>query len=207
MNRILRLRSTVANVGAAAYAAGDEISNSATAGSVVRPTFSLDDYRKLLDRAPFGQRKVSGRILAAQIDLTPASGNAVTTLSDFELLVFRTGDVPAAVGDNATHPIAAATRGLAVARFRFDDTGWTGPLGTVAAGTSQIQRVMATLVQPLAANVAEYPHVYGFPFSFGESDTITFTTILRTLAAWDPFGAGPAVVHTFGITLDIEVAE
>ena len=205
MGQILRLRSTTVNVGAAAYAAGDEISNNATAGSVVRPTFDLSDYRYQMDGRPAGQRKLSGRILAAQLDVTAASGNVTTTLSDFELLVFRTGDVPSAVGDNVTHPIAAATRGLAPARFRFDDTGWTGPLGTVAAGTSQIQRVMATLVQPLASNVAEYPHAYGFPFQFGESDTATFTSVLRTLAAWDPFGAGPAVVHTFGITLDIEV--
>jgi hypothetical protein len=59
--------------------------------------------------------------------------------SDIELLIFRTPDAPAAVGDNVTNPIAAATRAKAVARFRFDDTGWTGPLGTVAAGTSQVQ--------------------------------------------------------------------
>ena len=203
MARLLRLRSTTTSVGAVAYTAGDEISNSATAGSVVRATFDLDDYRKQLDRMPFGQRKLFGRIFAAEIDLTPASSNAVTTAADFELLVFRTGDVPAAVGDNVTHPIAAATRALAVARFRFDDTGWTGPLGTVAAGTSQVQAVMATLVQPLASNVPEYPHVPGFPFNFGESDTISFTAILRALAAWTPVN----VVNTFGITLDIEVME
>lgn len=205
MSEIFRLRSTIANVGAAAYAAGDEISNSVTAGLVVRPTFDLTVYRSRMDAKPFGQRKLSGRIFAAEIDLTPASGNAVTALSDFELLVFRTGDVPAAVGDNVTHPIAAATLAKAVGRYRFDDTGWTGPLGTVAAGTSQIQAVMPTLVQPLATNVPQAPWPSGFPFQFEASDTITFTTILRTLSAWDPFGAGPAVVHTFGITLDIEV--
>ena len=205
MGMLLRLRSTVANVGAAAYAAGDEISNSVTAGSVVRPTFDLTPYRRLMDEKPFGQRKLSGRLFAAEIDLTAASGNVITTLSDFELLVFRTGDVPAAVGDNVTHPIAAATMAKAVGRYRFDDTGWTGPLGTVAAGTSHVQAVMSTLVQPLATNVPHAPWPSGFPFHFEESDTITFTTILRTLAAWDPFGAGPAVVHTFGITLDIEL--
>jgi hypothetical protein len=101
-----------------------------------------------------------------------------------------------------THPIAAATRALAVARFRFDDTGWTGPLGTVAAGTSQVQAVMATMVQPLATNVLEYPHAYGFPFSFVGQPLAshTFTAVLRALAAWNP----TAVINTFGITLDIE---
>lgn len=200
--KIFRLRSTISRPAAAvAYAAGDEISNDATAGSVVRATFDLSEYRNLLDGMPFGQRKLDGRILAAEIDLTAASGDVVTTASDFELLIFKTGDAPAAVGDNVTHPIAAATRALAPARFRFDDTGWTGPLGTVAAGTSQVQAVMATLVQPLATNVPEYPHAYGFPFSFEASDTITFTAVLRALAAWTP----GAVINTFGITLDFDL--
>ena len=207
MGTIFRLRSTTVNVGAAAYAAGDEISNSVTAGSVVRPTFDLSEYRNRLDGAMFGRRLVRGRLFAAELDVTAASGNVVTTASDFELLIFRTGDVPAAVGDNVTHPIAAATLAKAVGRYRFDDTGWTGPLGTVAAGTSQIQAVTPTLVQPLAANVLHYPWPAGFPFNFGEGDTVSFTSVLRTLAAWDPFGVGPAVVYTFGITLDIEVMD
>lgn len=202
MSRLLRLRSTFDRPAAAvAYAAGDEVSNNATAGSVVRATFDLSDYRRQLDEKPFGQRKLFGRLYAAEIDLTAASGDVVTTALDLELLIFRTGDAPAAVGDNVTHPIAAGTRALAPARFRFDDTGWTGPLGTVAAGTSQVQAVTATLVQPLASNVPEYPWPVGFPFDFGESDTITFTAVLRALAAWTP----GAVVNTFGITLDIEV--
>ena len=202
MSTILRLRSTVARpADATAYAAGDEVSNHATAGSVVRPTFDLSEYRNRLDGAPFGRRKVCGRLFAAEIDLTAASGNVVTTAADMELLVFRTGDVPAAVGDNVTHPIAAATLALAVGRYRFDDTGWNGPLGTVAAGTSQIQAVTPTLVQPLATNVLHYPWPAGFPFNFGESDTVTFTAVLRALAAWTP----GAVVNTLGISLDIEV--
>lgn len=202
MGIIYRPRSTVARpADLTAYAAGDEISNHATAGSVVRPTFDLTDFRNAIDEKPFGQRKTQGRILSAAVDLTAASGDVVTTAADIELLVFRTGDVPDAVGDNVTHPIAAATRALAVARFRLDDTGWTGPLGTVAAGTSQIQAVLPTLVQPLAANVLEYPHHAGFGFTFGASDTISFTAVLRALAAWTP----GAVINTFGITLDIEV--
>jgi len=189
VGKVFRMRSTIARpADNTAYQAGDEISNHATAGSVVRATFNLDGFTR-------------GRILAAKIDLTAASGNVVTTASDFELLIFRTPDAPAAVGDNVTHPIAAATRALAVARFRFDDTGWTGPLGTVAAGTSQVQAVTPTLVQPLASNVPEYP-VPAFVFSF-EGQTLAqrqFTAVLRALAAWTPTG----IINTFGITLDIE---
>ena len=186
--KIIRLRSTFARpADNTAYQAGDEISNNATAGSVVRPTFDLAGFR-------------SGRIVAAAINLTAASGDVVTTASDFELMIFRAADVPAAVGDNVTNPITAAQRALAVAAFRFDDTGWTGPLGTVAAGTSQHQAVMAHKVQPLASNVAQSPWPAGFFFNFDGQTTATFTAVLRALAAWTPTG----IANTFGITLDIE---
>lgn len=186
--RIIRMRSTVARpADATAYAAGDEVSNHATAASVVRPTFNLAGFSR-------------GKIMAAEIDLTAASGNVVTTASDFELMLFRTADVPAAVGDNVTHPLTAEQRAKAVAIFRFDDTGWTGPLGTVAAGTSQHQAVMAHLVQPLAANVPQAPFYPGFYFDFEGQTAKTFTAVLRALAAWTP----GAVINTIGITLDIE---
>lgn len=191
LGKFFRMRSTFARPGDnTAYTAGDEISSSATAGSVVLATFDLTGFTR-------------GKILAAQIDVLAASSNVVTTASDIELLVWKTPDAPAAVGDNVTNPIAAATRALAVGGFRFDDTGWTGPLGTVAAGTSQIQQVAATVVQPLATNVPQYPHVPGFPFDFtGQLLTQrSFTISLRALAAWTPLG----VVNTFGVTLDIEV--
>ena len=184
----MRLRSTVSRpADVTAYAAGDEVSNSATASAVVRPTFDLSGFTQ-------------GKLKSAEIDLTPASGNAVTILSDFELLIFKTADAPAAVGDNVTHPIAASVRAKAVAAYRFDDTGWTGPLGTVAAGTSQVQAVMPTLVQPLATPVLQAPMYDGFPFDLTGSPTKTLTAVIRTLAAWNP----TAVVNTFGITLDIE---
>ena len=186
---ILRIRKTQTSVGAVAYTAGDEVSNSATVGSVVRATYDLSGFTR-------------GKVLACGVDLTPASADAVTTAADFELLLFRTPDAPAAVGDNAAHPIAAAVAALAVARFRLDDTGWTGPLGTVAAGASQIQRVMPTRVQPLAANVLEYPVPF-FPFSF-EGLTLAqreLTLVIRALAAWTPVN----VVNTFGVTLDLEM--
>lgn len=192
MPSVFRLRSTFSRpADNTAYAAGDEVSNHATAGSVVRATFDMRGLEM-------------GKIVAAELDITPASGNVVTTAADFELLIFRTGEEPAAVGDNVTHPIAAATRNLAIARFRFDDTGYTGPLGTVAAGTSQVQAVTPTLVQPLAANVPEYP-VPGFVYAFNGrplSETgRQFTAVMRALAAWTPTG----VINTFGITLDIEL--
>jgi hypothetical protein len=191
MSTLLRPRSTTANVGAVAYTAGDEISNSATAGSVVRATFSLDGFSQ-------------GLIYAAQLDLTAASGNVVTTASDLELLIFHTVDAPAAVGDNVTHPISAAVRALAIAAFRFDDEGWTGPLGTVAAGTSQLQAVGAHLVQPLATNVLQSPWGAGLPFTFQgkllSAAGRQFTAVLRALAAWTPAN----VVNTIGISLDIE---
>lgn len=188
MSKIIRLRTSFARpADNTAYAAGDEVSNHATAGSVVRATLNLAGFR-------------SGRIFAAGIDLTAASGNVVTTAADFELLVYKTGDVPAAVGDNVTHPLTAVQRATAIGAFRFDDTGWTGPLGTVAAGTSQEQKVMAHLVQPLASNVLQYPWPMGHAFEFLDSDTRTFTLVLRALAAWTPTN----VVNTFGITFDIE---
>jgi hypothetical protein len=187
---ILNLRGTIARpADNTAYAAGDEVSNHATAGSVVRPTFNFRGLKR-------------GRILSAAIDLTPASGNVVTTASDFELLIFRTHEAPAAVGDNVTHPITAATRALSIAAFRFDDTGWTGPLGTVAAGTSQFQRTLPILVQPLATPVLQSPVPTGVFFTFDDigSNAAEFTAVLRTLAAWTPTG----IANTIGITLKAE---
>ena len=189
--KLITLRSTFTAVGAAAgYTAGDEVSSSATAGSVVLPTFNLSGFTR-------------GFILGAALDLTPASGNVVTTGADFELLVFKTDIAPAAVGDSAALSIAAATRALVVGSFRFDDTGWTGPLGTVAAGASQYQKVPATVVMPLATPTLQSVYV-GYPFEFKQGETETLTANIRALATWDPGGAG-TIVQTFGITLDILV--
>lgn len=191
MADLIRLRSTIARpADNTIYTAGDEISDNASAASVARATFNLIGLER-------------GYIRAAAIDLTAASGNVVTTALDLELLIFRTHEVPAAVGDNVANPIAAATRALAVARFRFDDTGWTGPLGTVAAGTSQYQQVMPTMTQPLATPVLESPvPAFGFNFYGAPLSSVgrQFTAVLRALAGWTPTG----IVNTFGITLDIE---
>lgn len=191
MGRLIRLRSTIARpADATAYAAGDEISNSATAGSVVRPTFNFAGFTR-------------GRITSCEVDLTAASGNVVTTVANFEVMLFRTSEVPAAVGDNVTHPITAVQRATSIGDFTLDDTGWTGPLGTVAAGTSQYQGVTAHFVQPTATPVLQYPHPQGYYFDFTGQATPTMTAIVRALAAWTPLG----VVNTFGITLNIEIEE
>jgi hypothetical protein len=118
-----------------------------------------------------------------------------------ELLIFKTANVPAAVGDNVTHPIAAATKALAVGAFVFDDTGWTGPLGTVAAGTSQISKVPANVVIPTTTPAFYAQHHPGFFFEFKQGEARTLTAVMRVLAAWTPTG----VINTFGIKLDIEV--
>jgi len=188
MAKIIRIRSTIVRpADNTAYAAGDEISNHATAGSVVRATFNL---------AGFNQ----GKIYTAEIDLTPASGNAITTAGDFELMIFRTAEAPAAVGDNVTNPITAAQRANALAIFRFDDTGWVGPLGTVAAGTSQHQVVGAHVVQPTATPSLQTVWPAGDFFDISDQAVKTLTAVLRPLAAWTPTG----IVNTFGITLSIE---
>ena len=190
MGKLVKFRSTFARpADATAYAAGDEVSNHATAGSVVRASFDLSGFQR-------------GRILSCGLDVLAASGNVVTTASDFEILLFKASEVPSAVGDNVTNPIAAATRALAVARFNFDDTGWTGPLGTVAAGSSQFQHVQAHLVQPIASPVLQYPNGNGSVFDFGGQTLAarTLTVVMRALAAWTPTG----IINTFGITIEAE---
>lgn len=186
---LARLRSTIIRpADATAYTAGDEVSNSATAGSVVRCTFNLAGFTQ-------------GRILGAEIDIAAASGNVVTTALDLELLLFRTSEAPAAVGDNVTNPIAAASRAASVGIFRFDDTAWTGPLGTVAAGTSQHQAVFAHLVKPTATPSLQEAAPMGFVFSMDGQGSSTLTAVLRAIAAWTP----TAIVNTIGITLDLDL--
>lgn len=188
MARILRLTSTIARpADNTAYTAGDEISNSATAGSVVRPTFDLSGFTR-------------GRILRAGVDVTPASSNLVITAFDFSLQIYKTVDVPAAVGDNVTHPISAAVRRKVIGDFLFDADAWKNPLGAFTASTSGYQRVPNTLSLPLAT--PQLVHSDGANFDF-TGDTLAsreLTAVLQVLAAWTPTG----IVNTFGIVLDIE---
>jgi hypothetical protein len=172
---------------ATAYSAGDEISNNASAGSVVRPTIDLSFVRK-------------ARIVRAGIAVTPASGNLVITAFDFALLVFKTSDIPAAVGDNVAFNVTALKRARA-AKFAFVNTAWTAPNGGVAAGTDGFQEVLSFISGASGA-------IPGNTFDFTQGDPVTaagrqLTIALQAQAAWTP----TAVVNAFDIVLDIEIEE
>lgn len=197
MGKVLRFMDTfVRPADATQYAAGDEISNHATAGSVVRAKFNLSGYSR-------------GRILAASVDITPASGNLVITALNFDLLIFKTAEAPAAVGDNVTHPISGATRRKEVGRFLFDDGGWQNPLGAFAASTSGYQSLPAQMQVGIATPTIASPYEHGAWFDFTGANADTgpggtsreLTVVLQALAAWNPGN----VANTFGIALDIEV--
>lgn len=191
MGRIITLDSTfvMAEPAAGAYAAGDEISNDTTAGDVVRPTFNLAGFTR-------------GRVLQASMDITPASGNLVITALNLDLLIFKTVDVPAAVGDQVTFPITGAQRRKCVARFLFDDGGWQNPLGAYTAGTSGYQVVSVGNPVPLGTPTLydTYSHAGHFDFTGDLESARTLTAALQVLAAWTP----GAVVNTFGIRLVVE---
>lgn len=169
---------------ATAYAAGDEISNSASAGSVVRPTVDLTSVRK-------------ASIIRAGIAVTPASGNLVITALDFHLLALVTADMPAAVGDNVAFNVTGVQRGKA-AKFSFVNTAWTAPNGGVAAGTSGFQEVLPAIAGGGAWNGNLFDFTQG-----GVLGTRSLTIALQAQAAWTP----GAVVNAFDIYLDIEVEE
>ncbi len=196
MGRIINIDGTFANpASAGAYAAGDEISNSVTQGSVVRTTFDLNGFNR-------------GKILQAAMDVTPASGNFVIVAANFELLIFKTVDVPTAVGDNVTHPITGPQRRKACGMFLFDDGGWYNQLGAFTAGTSGYQVIQAGGQVPLATPTlfSTYEHASCFDFT-GDKMQLTvggterqLTMVLRALAAWTP----TAVINTFNIRLTID---
>ena len=184
-----RLRATIARpADTTAYAAGDEISNSATAADVVRAEFDLSGFTR-------------GKIYSAAIDLTAASGNVVTTGTDFEILLFRYADAPEAVGDNVTNPIAANIRSLAVASFRINYDDWLGELGTVGESGSQSQNIAAEIFRPVSTPASLQPqYAGGFFFDFTGYKKHSLLMVLRASVAWDPTG----VINTFGVTLDLE---
>lgn len=171
-----------------AYAAGDEVSNSATAGSVVRATFLLPGVRQ-------------GRILGCDMDLTPASGNVVITAANFMASVYKSADAPAAVGDNVTNPIAASNMRKSIGNFLFDDGGWMNPLGAFTASTSALQTSPAHTPVPIATPIIAEPYPPGFVFSFQQGETAALVIVLRALAAWTPTG----VLNDIAFTLDLEL--
>lgn len=159
-----------------AYAVGDEISNSATAGSVVRATFNLSGIPR-------------GLIKHLTIGVTPAAGNLVITALVLEASLFKTADAPAAVGDNVTNPLAATVTRKRVGRLVTSATAWLNQLGAVTAGTSGIQHVEAQL-GGVAGDV--------FEFKGGEIEELTL--VLRAAGTWTPTG----VANAFTFDLEIE---
>jgi hypothetical protein len=178
MGKIIRVTSSTSRPASATqYTAGDEISNSATAGSVVRMVFPLAGFRR-------------GHVQRAGMAITPASGSVVITALDLVLHLFKTSTVPAAVGDNVTHPITGAQRLVAQGKFTFANGAWTNPLGALTAGTSAFQEVAPTLVT-----------VQGNAFEFKQGETESLTAVLQVTAAWNP----GAVVNAIAVELDINV--
>lgn len=164
---------------ATAYAAGDEISNNSTAGSVARVKFDLTGFQFARPRQ-------------LRIAAVPASGNFVVTNAAFEALLFKTDDVPAAVGDNVTHPIAADTAIKHVGRFLPVAGGWRDQLGAAASGTSALQSVSHALGGLVTDAV-----------QFKNRETESLTLVLRALAAWNPGN----VANTFTFRLEVEVGD
>lgn len=105
-----------------AYAAGDHIGNTTTGASVVPILFPLGG--------------VSGRLSGMRCTVTPASGSLVIAAFDFDLIVFRPAtSIPFAAGsypaDNAALAVSGAAYAQVLGIFRFVNTGWRSPAGSV----------------------------------------------------------------------------
>ena len=186
--KILRLTSSFVRLAdTTLFTAGDEIRNSATAGSVVRPTFDLSGFTQ-------------GRVLGAGIGIV-SDGTIVITNLNFDMLLWKTADVPAAVGNNVTWPLTGLQRTKAVGRFLFDDGGWQNTLGAYSAGTSAFQYCPAGYPVPLATPTLYHPREPGFVFSFKQGEAQTLTAGFQVLAALDP----ATEADTYNIVLDVEV--
>lgn len=167
--------------------AGDEISNHATAGSVVRPVFDFSGFSR-------------GRLLGAGVGIV-SDGTIVITALNFDMLVWKTAEIPAAVGHNVTWPLTGLQRAQAVGRFLFDDGGWQNTLGAYTAGTSAFQYCPAGYPVPLATPTLYAPHGTGFPFEFKGGEAKTLTAGFQVLAALDP----GTEADTYNLVLDAEV--
>lgn len=188
MDKLTRFFATTTRpADATAYTAGDEVSNSATPGSVVRLSFDLSGFTR-------------GRIVAAAMDVTPASSNVVITAFNLNAIVFKSADVPAAVGDNVKFPITGAQRRKAIGAFLFDDGAWTNPLGAFTASTSAYQETPASMSLPTGTPAIAVQHVPGYFFEFTQGESKTLYVVLQALAAWTPL----AVVNTIGFAINVE---
>jgi hypothetical protein len=169
------------------FTAGDEISNHATAGSVVRPVFDFSGFTR-------------GVIYGAGIGIV-SDGTIVITALNFDMLLWKTADVPAAVGNNVAFPLTGLQRTTAIGRFLFDDGGWQNTLGAYSAGTSAFQYCPAGYPVPIATPTLYHPHVPGFQFDFRSGEAKTLTAAFQVLAALDP----GTEADTYNIVLDCDV--
>lgn len=188
MGRIIRVTSSFVRLAdTTQFTAGDEISNSATAGSVARPIFDFSGFSR-------------GRILGGGIGIV-SDGTIVIVALNFDMLLWKTADIPAAVGNNVTWPLTGLQRTKAIGRLLFDDGGWQNTLGAYTAGTSAYQYVPAGYPIPLGTPTLYNNHTPGFFFDFSRGETQSLTAGFQALAALDP----ATEADTYNIVLDAEV--
>jgi hypothetical protein len=167
------------------YAAGDAISNSATASAVLPLTFYVP-YR-------------AGTLYGCTAVVTPASASLVITALDFTLLLFRPAPgIPFAAGafgaDNVAMDITAAAAREFVCSFAFTNAAWRNPAGALTAGATGYQSAVPNNSRPRV------------PFNLaGDASTTNQTQaligVLQANAAWNPTG----IVNRFDFSLDMEL--
>jgi hypothetical protein len=191
MGQVRRLTSSFTRLAdTTLFAVGDEISNSAAAGSVVRPTFDFSGMQR-------------ARLLGMGIGILGSTTIIIAALN-FDVLLWKTNEAPAAVGNNVTWPITGLQRTQAVGRFLFDDGGWQNTLGAYAANTGAYQYCPAGYPVPIATPTL-YEPTGGFIVDFtGQPfDTRQLTAGFQVLAALDP----GVETDLYQIVLDVEEVE
>lgn len=188
MGEIFRVTSSfVREANTTQFTAGDEMSNHATAALVVRPGFRFDGFQR-------------GRILGAGVGIV-SDGTVVTTALNFDMLLWKTSQLPAAVGNNTPWPLTGLQRSRAIGRFLFDDGGWQNPLGAYTASSSAFQYCPAGWPVPLATPTLYANHYPGFFFHFSQGEDPSLTAGFQMLAALDP----GTETDTYHLVLDVEV--
>lgn len=194
-NRRQIVASSYVAPAAAAYASGDIIANSATAGSVTGISFSV----ARMAGQTGGTIGASGRISAARCVV---SGGAVpVTNFAFDLLLFRgKASIPVAAGgfpaDNAAFNVTAAAMKELVATIPFVAAGWRNQAGANAAAGPVWQ-----VASPLGA-LGGTALPLGAMFDLAELDGISsLVGVMQAKAAWDASGVAP---ETFDFTLFVD---
>ena len=168
--------------GAGALTIGNEISNSATAGSVIIPTFNVSGFRRVKP----------GRM---GVSLTPASGNVVITNLAVSVYLCKTKDVPAAVGYGNALNLSAVQRQKAC-KFAFSASLWTQQTGALTAGTSAFQEAFPA-VGGIYTSVG---NVLDFSGSEANGEPRTISAIVQVDAAWNP----ATIAYTMDIVIDVD---